>query len=116
MKINRRDILKLGASSLLAACIAPFVSAQPSNPSLGTAGALSAPKMEGTISYNAGWVVPLEDKAPLLELEAKKTKEREDLIKQNSGASSDPSGVVKEKRKTFSDKTQDLFGKIKSLF
>lgn len=116
MKMNRRNILKLGAGSMLAAILSPFVSAQSSNLISGSAGATATPKLDGTVSYNAGWVVPLEDKASLLELEAKKTKERDDLNKQKTAANSDNSASSKEKPKTFSDKFNNFLGKMKSYF
>ena len=116
MKINRRNILKLGLSSLFATCLSPLALAQSSNPGSSSVAASPAPKLEGTVSYNAGWVVPLEDKAPLLELEAKKNKEREDLNKQKSGSKSDVTADAKEKPKSLSDKAQNLLTKIKNFF
>jgi hypothetical protein len=118
MKINRREILKLSAGALMAALVSPFISAQSGkapSPSLAPS-ELTAAKVDGNISYNAGWVVPLEDKAGLLELEAKKTKERDDLIKQKAGATSNVAPGAKEESKSFSKRVQDIFGKVKNLF
>jgi len=113
--MNRRELLKLSATSLFAVMASPFVSAQNNVSSAGPKGASVAPAIDGNISYNAGWVVPLEDKNPLLELEAIKTKERQEAVKQkaNTAANSAPS---KDKPKSISDKFQDIVGKVKNFF
>ena len=59
--------------------------------------------------------MPLEDRAGLLELEAKKNKEHEELKKGK------PAEVVsaeppKEKPKSFMDKVQGFVGKVKNFF
>ena len=115
MKMNRRELLKLSAASLLTVITSPFVSAQSNAGSAASNGALSAPIVDGNISYNAGWVVPLEDKNPLLELEAKKTKEREDTAKQKADLATN-SAPSKDKSKSISEKFQDILGKVKSFF
>ena len=116
MSINRRDLLKLSVSSLLLTIISPFASAQPvSGVLISNKGALVDAKLDGTITYNAGWVVPLEDRAPLLELEAKKNKEQEELKKGKMVEAVNP-GSPKEKPKSFADKFQGFIGKVKSFF
>jgi hypothetical protein len=118
MKMNRRGILKLSAGALLAALVSPLISAQ-SGKAPGAslvAGELTASKVDGNISYNAGWVVPLEDKAALLELEARKTKERDDLVKQKAGTASDSAGAAKDQSKSIGKRFQELLGKVKSFF
>lgn len=118
MKINRREILKLSAGALITALVSPLISAQSGkSPSAsGVATELTAAKVDGNITYNAGWVVPVEDKAGLLDLEAKKTKEREDLVKQKAGPASTGGPGAKEESKSFSKRIQDIFGKVKNLF
>lgn len=113
--MNRRQLLKLSATSLFAVMVSPFVSAQNNSGSTGSKGASVASTIDGNISYNAGWVVPLEDKSPLLELEAKKTKERDDAVKQKADAATN-SSPTKEKSKSISDKFKDLMGKVKGFF
>lgn len=118
MKINRRQILQLGAGSLLTALASPFIGtfafAQGNKSS--AAADTSTAKLDGNVTYNAGWVVPVEDKAALLEVEAKKTKEREALTNQKAGPSSEGSALPKEKSKSVADRFQDVLGKIKSFF
>lgn len=113
--MNRRDLLKLSASTFIAVFVSPFVAAQNLSESSAKASELSKPVLDGNISYNAGWVVPLEDKSALLELEAKKNKEKEELAKQKSG-SADAQAATKDKPKTFSDKFQDALNKVKNFF
>ena len=120
MKINRRQILQLGAGSLLAILASPFMGssafAQGNKIPAAVAADASAAKLDGNVTYNAGWVVPMEDKAALLEVEAKKNKEREALVKQKAGNSPEGSAPPKEKSKSMSDRFQDVLGKIKSFF
>ena len=116
MKINRREILKLSAGALIAALVSPLISAQSGKTPSSAAAELVATKVDGNISYNAGWVVPLEDKAGLLELEAKKTKERDDLVKQKAGSPTDSSGTAKDQSKSIGKRFQELLGKVKSFF
>jgi len=119
MKINRRQILQLGAGSLMAALASPFMGspafAQGSK-SPAAAADSSVARLDGNVTYNAGWVVPMEDKAALLEVEAKKNKEREALVKQKAGNSPDGSPPPKEKSKSVADRFQEVLGKIKSFF
>jgi len=118
MKINRREILKLSAGALMAALVSPFISAQSGKaPSASLASSeLTAAKVDGNISYNAGWVVPLEDKAALLELEAKKTKERDDAVKQKAGVGADANASPKEGSKSIGKRFQEFVGKVKAWF
>lgn len=115
--LGRRQALKLGASSLLAVVVSPIVFGQPAKSSAASSTAVQgAPKVDGVVSYNAGWVINLEDKAPLLEIEAKKTKEQEELAKQKAGKTSDANAQVKDKPKSLTDKMQDFVSKIKAYF
>ena len=116
MKINRREIIKLSAGALIAALISPLISAQSGKAPSAVASELAAAKVDGNISYNAGWVIPLEDKASLLELEAKKTKERDDVIKQKAGAGADSGSSPKEGSKSIGKRFQELVGKVKGWF
>jgi hypothetical protein len=115
MKMNRRDLLKLSGSTFITVLVSPFISAQTPSEGSKKASELSKPTLDGNITYNAGWVVPLEDKSALLELEAKKNKEKEDLAKQKSG-SNDALTTSKDKPKKFSDKLQDALNKVKNFF
>ena len=116
--MNRRHLLKLGASSVLAAFISPlaFGQSNASSASATSAAQSTASKMDGVVSYNAGWVIPLEDKAPLLEVEARKNKEKQESDKQKSATPSAKAGDSADKSKSLSGKFQDLLGKIKGYF
>ena len=114
--MKRRDILKLGVGSLLAPLISSMAFGQSNASSASNASASPAGKLDGVVSYNAGWVIPLEDKAPLLEIEARKTKEKEEGDRQKVGASSNKAGDAADKSKSFSGKFQELLGKIKGFF
>jgi hypothetical protein len=115
--LSRRQALKLGASSLLATLVSPIAFGQPAKSSSSSSATVQgAPKVDGVVSYNAGWVINLEDKAPLLEVEAKKTKEQEELAKQKAGKTSDASAQVKDKPKSLAEKMQDFVSKIKAYF
>ena len=116
MKINRREILKLSAGALIAALVSPLISAQSGKAPSSVAPVLAAAKIDGNISYNAGWVVPLEDKAGLLELEAKKTKERDDFLKQKAGTPTDSSSTAKDQSKSIGKRFQEIVGKVKAWF
>ena len=115
MNINRRDLFKLGASALIAAVFNPVSFAQTQSSSAVSSPGSAKASIDGMISYNAGWVVPLEDKNQLLELEAKKTKEKEELAKQKSSPA-DASAAAQEKPKSFSDKFQNALTKLKNFF
>lgn len=116
-RLNRRQVLKLGVGSFLAALMNPIVFGQSTKPPVGSGAVIDgSSKVDGVVSYNAGWVIPLEDKAPLLEVEAKKTKEQEELAKQKAGKSADALAPAKDKPKSISDKLQDFVSKIKAYF
>ena len=116
--MNRRHLLKLGAGSILAALISPFAFAQSKSSSAGAAipVQLAAAKIDGVISYRAGRVIPLEEKAALLEVEAKKNKEKEDLDRQKSVNPTAKNGDQGDKSKSLSGKFNELLGKIKGYF
>jgi len=116
MQVSRREILKLGATTLFATLTSPFVSAQNSQSSSGNGGLPKNISIDGNISYNAGWVVPLEDKNALLELESKKTKEREDQAKQKSGTSPGEMGNTQNEAKSFGKRFQEVLSKVKGWF
>ena len=114
--MNRRHLLKLGASSVLAAFISPLAFGQSNTASATGAAQSTASKMDGVVTYNAGWVIPLEDKAALLEVEGRKSKEKEDADKQKSVNPSAKAGELADKSKSLSGKFQELLGKIKGYF
>lgn len=110
--MNRREILKLSFGTAIAALVSPFVVGQPSGSDKAVPGnyQLPANKLSDTVTYNAGWIVPLEDRAQLLELESKKSTE------QKAAKPVDQATAVKDKPKTISDRYQEFLGKVKSFF
>jgi len=87
-----------------------------------------APKLDGTVSYNAGWVINLEDRTELLEVEAKKTKLQEDKKAQKkpdqpiktevpiTPSASAPVAAPKEPSKDWSTRWNKWVGKVKEWF
>ena len=135
MTITRRSILKLATGSVVG-YLAPWLGksafAQTTKSVSKEVGAPSAaaiaPKLEGTISYNAGWVINLEDRAELLEVEAKKTKLQEEKKAQKkpdqpiktegpiTPSASAPIAVLKEPSKDWSTRWNKWVGKVKEWF
>ena len=135
MTITRRSILKLATGSVVGYLVpwlgksafaqtTKSVSKEVIVPSAATI----APKLDGTVSYNAGWVINLEDRAELLEVEAKKTKLQEEkkatkkpdqpiktegLITPSASA---PVAVPKEPSKDWSTRWNKWVGKVKEWF
>lgn len=110
--MNRREILKLSVGSAIAALVSPFVLGQPSGSEKVVPGNYQLPvnKLNDTVTYNAGWIVPLEDRAQLLELESKKSTE------QKAAKPAEQVAVAKDKPKTIADRYQEFVGKVKSFF
>ena len=108
--MNRREILKLSLSAAITALVSPFAMGQASDKVVTGNFQLPANKLNDTVTYNAGWIVPLEDRAQLLELESKKSSE------QKTAKPADQAAVVKDKPKTIADRYQEFVGKVKSFF
>jgi hypothetical protein len=108
--MNRREILKLSLSATITALVSPFAMGQTSDKVITGNFQLPANKLNDTVTYNAGWIVPLEDRAQLLELEAKKSSE------QKAAKPADQSAAAKDKPKTIADRYQEFVGKVKSFF
>ena len=133
MQITRRSILKLATSSVVG-YLAPWLGksafAQTTKSVSKEVGAPSAatiaPKLDGTVSYNAGWVINLEDRAELLEVEAKKTKLQEEKKAQKKPeqpnkievpvTTSAPTEPTKESSKDWSARWNKWVGKVKEWF
>ena len=135
MKVIRRSIFKLTAVSVVG-YLAPWlgksafaqttksVSKEVSAPSA----AAIAPKLDGTVSYNAGWVINLEDRTELLEVEAKKTKLQEEKKAQKKPdqpiktdapippSASAPTEPPKESSKDWASRWNKWIGKVKEWF
>ena len=135
MTITRRSLFKLLAGSAvgyLAPWLANSAFAQTTKSVIKEvivpSAATIAPKLDGTVSYNAGWVINLEDRAELLEVEAKKTKLQEEKKAQKkpdqpiktegpiTPSASAPIAVLKEPSKDWSTRWNKWVGKVKEWF
>lgn len=135
MQITRRSILKLATGSVvsyLVPWLANSAFAQTtkavSKEVITPSATAIAPKLDGTVSYNAGWVINLEDRAELLEVEAKKTKLQEEKKAQKkpdqpikteapiTPSASAPTEPPKESSKDWSTRWNKWVGKVKEWF
>ena len=130
MSITRRSLFKLLAGSAVG-YLAPWLghsafaqTTKPVSKEVIAPAAAIAPKLDGTVSYNAGWVINLEDRAELLEVEAKKTKLQEDKKAQKKpeqpiktdapvSSASVPAAAPKEPSKDWSTRWNKWVGKVK---
>ena len=133
MTITRRSLFKL-----LAGTAATYLASWPGHSAFAQttksvskevivpSAATIAPKLDGTVSYNAGWVINLEDRAELLEVEAKKTKLQEEKKAQKKPerpnktevpvTTSAPTEPTKESSKDWSARWNKWVGKLKEWF
>ena len=137
MTITRRSLLKLATGSAVS-YLAPLllgnsVFAQTTKAVgkevVAAPAASTLPlKLDGTVSYNAGWVINLEDRTELLEVEAKKTKLQEEKKAQKksdqpikTAAPAAPSAATpavpsKETSKDWPTRWNKWVGKVKEWF
>ena len=133
MQIARRSIFKLATGSVVGYLV-PWLgksafaqtTKSASKEVIVPSAATIAPKLDGTVSYNAGWVINLEDRAELLEVEAKKTKLQEEKKAQKKPdqpiktegpiTPSAPVAVPKEPSKDWSTRWNKWVGKVKEWF
>ena len=136
MTITRRSLLKLATGSAVS-YLAPLllgnsVFAQTTKAVgkevIAPPAAAIIPKLDGTVSYNAGWVINLEDRTELLEVEAKKTKLQEDKKAQKkpeqpiktevpiTPSASAPVAAPQEPSKDWSTRWNKWVGKVKEWF
>ena len=117
--MNRRQFLLSTTALVASSLVSKFVGAQTAD-SKSTTPLATPVKIEGTIGYNAGWVIPLEDQKALLELEAQKKKAAE-----AKDASAKPAAPVapaiteasgKAAKKTWGEKAQGWLDSVKSWF
>jgi hypothetical protein len=114
--LSRRSLLKAGALSavLLALPALPTkVLAQVSN---AVAEKMASPKPNGLISFNAGWMIPVEDQKALLALEERKIKEAQASSPQASQSTDASGDGAKPTKKSWTEKLQDNWKKVKSFF
>lgn len=114
--ISRRTLLKASALSLTILTLPAWstkVIAQTSNAVPLQAG---SPKPDGLVSFNAGWMIPVEDQKALLALEVKKNQEAQAATpkaNQNPEAGTESS---KSTKKSWTEKLQDKWKQVKDYF
>lgn len=112
--ISRRSLLKLGVVSS-ALLILPFWGNRAIAQS--KPGTISKASPEGLISFNAGWAIPLEDKPALLTLEQAKIKEAQAAAAQSVAQNNaNPNASAKTSNKSWTDKAQEAWSKVKGFF
>ena len=110
--MQRRSFIKIGIGSVVGLLLAN-VGMTVSAPADSTPAYDGAP-VRGSVTYNAGWVINLEDKAGLLELEGAKNKATE--AKKGSQNNAVPATEQKPAKKSVTEKVQDWLNKAKSWF
>jgi len=117
--ISRRSLLKVCAIST-ALLTLPLWGTRAIAQSAGNTVAKAVQNQpEGLVSFNAGWAIPLEDKPALLVLEEKKIKEAEAAAPKSATANASAGtegGPAPKSNKTWGDKIQDAWSKVKGIF
>ena len=115
--ISRRSLLKLGTISGILLALPLWNSEAVAQSVSNAASKVTEAKPSGLISFNAGWAIPLEDKSALLALEEKKIKEAQ-AAAPATGVPNAPGGdaPVKPANKSWNDKAQDVWNKVKNFF
>lgn len=110
--MQRRLFIKLGIGSAVGLWLANtrIALSAPTE----SAPAFDAVVAKGPVTYNAGWVINLEDRAGLLELEGAKNKAIE--AKKGSQNNVAPAAEQKPAKKSVTEKVQDWLNKAKSWF
>jgi hypothetical protein len=115
--ISRRSLLKLGAISGAFLALPLWNSSAVAQSASNVASRAVDARPDGLVSFNAGWAIPLEDKPALLVLEEKKIKEAQAAAPvaggANTPAANDP---AKAPKKSWGDKAQDAWNKVKNFF
>ena len=112
--VSRRTLLKVGAVSAAILAIPAWSSKVIAQTSNVISSKVGSPKPDGLISFNAGWQIPVEDQKALLALEEKKIKEAQSAAPQVAPGVGDVGPTPT--KKSWRDKVQDAWGKVKSFF
>lgn len=115
--ITRRSLLKLGAISGAFLAVPLWNLKAEAQPTANVVSGIVGAKPDGLVSFNAGWAIPLEDKPALLALEEKKIKEAQaalpaEGLSNNSGTDA----TAKSAKKSWGDKVQEVWNKVKNFF
>ena len=115
--ISRRSLLKIGAISGALLALPLWNSSAVAQSASNVTSKVIDARPDGLVSFNAGWAIPLEDKAALLVLEEKKIKEAQAAAPVAGGANtSGANDPVKAPKKSWGDKAQDAWNKVKNFF
>lgn len=114
--MSRRSLIKFGAASG-ALLTVPFWGSNAISQSIAGNPAKAETKPDGLVSFNAGWVILVEDKPALLLLEQKKIKEAQSATSQAaSPGAAGSENLAKPANKSWKDKVQDAWSKVKGFF
>lgn len=115
--ISRRSLLKLGAISGAFLAFPSWNSSAVAQSASNVASKVVEARPDGLVSFNAGWAIPLEDKPALLALEGQKIKEAQAAAPLAGGANT-PAATdqLKPSKKSWGDKAQDAWSKLKNFF
>jgi len=112
--ISRRTLLKVGTVSAAILAVPTWSTKVIAQVNTAVTSRVGSPKPDGLISFNAGWQVPIDDQKALLALEEKKIKEAQAAKPPAApGAVNDATAPAK---KSWGDKVQDTWGKVKNFF
>ena len=114
--ISRRSILKAGALSAALLALPAWSAKVIAQTTSAVAANVGSPKPNGLISFNAGWMIPVEDQKALLALEEKKNKEAQAAAPQATQSTEASVDAAKPAKKTWSEKLQDSWKQVKSYF
>lgn len=110
--MERRSFIKLGIGSAVGLWLAN-VGVTLSAPA-DSVPVFEVTSVKGPVTFNAGWVINLEDRNALLELEKSKNKALE--VKNSSQNNAAPTAEQKPAKKSVTEKVQDWLNKAKSWF
>lgn len=114
--IPRRSILKAGALSAALLALPAWSAKVIAQTTSEVAAKAGSAKPNGLISFNAGWMIPVEDQKALLLLEEKKNKEAQAAAPQATQFTEASVDTAKPAKKTWSEKLQDSWKQVKSYF
>ena len=114
--LSRRSVLKAGAISAALLALPAWPTKVLAQASSAVSAKVGSPKPSGLISFNAGWMIPVEDQKALLALEEKKNKEAQAAAPNVPQAMDALVETAKPAKKTWSDKLQDSWKQVKGYF
>ena len=105
--MSRRSLLKAGAISATLLALPAWSTKVIAQASSALSSHVGSPKPNGLISFNAGWMIPVEDQKALLDLEEKKKKEAQPVTQPTAADPVANAEATKPVKKSWGDKLQD---------